>query len=66
MARKIAKANTTPIQIEWPRADPVELAKFDPATKTCTMNCGPHAHDPRKQVERIFLCGDCLVTETKQ
>lgn len=45
--------------IEWPRADPAALDKFDPATKTCTMNCGPHAHDPRSRKERLFLCSDC-------
>ncbi|KUG40589.1 hypothetical protein ALP79_200364 [Pseudomonas savastanoi pv. fraxini] len=31
-----------PAPIGWPRADPAALDKFDPATKTCTMNCGPH------------------------
>ncbi|EPC3890780.1 hypothetical protein ACRZHT_005534 [Citrobacter braakii] len=30
---------------DWRRADPAELAAFDPDTKVCTMNCGPHALD---------------------
>ncbi|TPG89835.1 hypothetical protein EAH72_31140 [Pseudomonas caspiana] len=45
--------------IEWPRAAPAALDQFDPATKTCNMNCGPHAHDPRSRKERLFLCDDC-------
>lgn len=45
--------------IEWPRADPAELQKFDPATKRCEMNCGPHAKDPRDAKERKFLCDEC-------
>lgn len=45
--------------IEWPRADPAELAKFDPSTKVCNMNCGPHKDDPRSRAERLFLCDDC-------
>jgi hypothetical protein len=45
--------------IEWPRADPAELAKFDPASKVCNMNCGQHARDPRSREERLFLCTDC-------
>lgn len=49
--------------IEWPRADPEALARFDPKTKTCTMNCGPHEHDPRSWAECKFLCDDCLITE---
>ena len=43
----------------WERADPVALAKFDPATKTCTMNCGKHALDPRCYKELRFMCDDC-------
>lgn len=46
-------------RIEWPRADPAALEKFDPATKICQMNCGPHAYDPRSRKERLFLCSDC-------
>lgn len=46
--------------IEWKRADPTALAAFDPASKLCTMNCGPHGRDPRNQDERMFLCDDCL------
>lgn len=45
--------------IEWARADPGALAAFDPTTKTCTMNCGPHGRDPRCSKERKFLCDDC-------
>lgn len=47
-------------EIEWPRADPAALAAFDPETKTCTMNCGPHALDPRSRKERKLLCDDCV------
>lgn len=45
--------------IVWPRADPVALAAFDPASKSCTMNCGKHGLDPRSAAERKFLCDDC-------
>jgi hypothetical protein len=41
------------------RADPAALAAFDPASKRCTMNCGPHSEDPREPAERKLLCGDC-------
>lgn len=44
----------------WPRADPAELARFDPRTKVCTMNCGPSSADPRTAAERQLLCTDCL------
>ena len=58
-ARK-GKASPPPeTPIEWPRADPAALANFDPATKSCTMNCGPHGLDPRSREERLFLCDDC-------
>lgn len=49
--------------IEWPRADPAELAKFDVRTKACTMNCGPSSLDQRTEKERRFLCDDCLTRE---
>jgi hypothetical protein len=49
--------------IVWTRADPAELARFDPSTKRCVMNCGPHRDDPRSAAERKLLCDDCL-TET--
>lgn len=52
-----------PKQIEWRRADPEELANFDPRTKACTMNCGPHRDDPRCEKERKFLCDDCAETQ---
>lgn len=44
---------------DWPRADPDELAKFNPGSKVCTMNCGPSSDDPRSEAERKFLCSDC-------
>ncbi|MBW7895158.1 MAG: hypothetical protein H3C27_08590 [Opitutaceae bacterium] len=47
--------------IPWPRANPKKLAKFDPKTKRCTMNCGQAAGDPRSKKECIFQCGDCEV-----
>jgi hypothetical protein len=46
--------------IVFQRADPAALAGFDPRTKCCTMNCGPHRDDPRTATERQFLCEDCL------
>lgn len=46
--------------IAWPRAKHSELVAFDPATKVCTMNCGPHRDDPRSAAERKLLCNDCL------
>ena len=36
------------------------LAAFDPSTRYCTMNCGPHRDDPRTNAERKLLCGDCV------
>lgn len=56
-ARKPARP--APAAIEWPRADPLALAYFDPRSKICTMNCGPSVHDPRTAAERKFLCDDC-------
>lgn len=44
---------------EWPRAKPEDLAKFDAATKVCTMNCGQSADDPRTAAEVKYLCSDC-------
>lgn len=46
--------------IQWPRADHAALAAFDPSTKLCIMNCGPHRDDPRTGAERKLLCGDCV------
>lgn len=51
--------------IVWERADPAALAAFDPASKTCTMNCGKHAHDPRSYKELKFMCDDCDCHEPK-
>lgn len=45
--------------IEFPRADLKALVEFDPRTKRCSMNCGPHRQDTRSDKERLFLCGDC-------
>lgn len=45
--------------IEFRRADPEALARFDPNTKRCTMNCGPHVQDMRTREERMFFCDDC-------
>lgn len=55
-----------PLRIErespiFTRADPAELARFDPATRICTMNCGPHRDDPRTEAERKLLCPDCWI-----
>ena len=59
-ARKPKPEQTPPpAPIDWPRADPAELATFDPASKVCNMNCGPHGLDPRSRAERLFLCDDC-------
>lgn len=55
---------TTPI--EFPRANPAELDKFDPSTKICTMNCGQHTDDSRSPAECKLLCDDCLRSIPKQ
>lgn len=52
-----------PDSIQWPRADPGELAAFDPSTRRCTMNCSPHRLDPRSHAERLLLCGDCDIVK---
>lgn len=46
-------------QKQFPRSTPAELEKLDPASKRCTMNCGPHAQDPRSMEERKLQCDDC-------
>ena len=56
---KKQKVTIAPQPIVFPRADPEALAAFDPRTKVCQMNCGPHRDDPRSPKERLFLCGDC-------
>ena len=48
-----------PAPITWQRAHPAQLAAFDPRTKRCSMNCGPHRDDPRSDLERLFLCDEC-------
>lgn len=55
-----ARAKPAPAPITWTRADPVQLASFDPRTKICVMNCGPSTLDPRSDAERLLLCDDCL------
>ena len=42
-------------QLVFERVDPELLKNFDMSTKRCTMNCGPHAQDPRSEKERVFL-----------
>lgn len=59
--KKLKVFPVVPKPIHWLRADPVALKNFDPSTKYCTMNCGPHRDDPRSAKERKFLCGDCQV-----
>jgi len=49
-----------PKPVVWERATPADLATFDPASKVCTMNCGPASGDPRSYAERKFLCDDCI------
>lgn len=49
----------------YQRANPAELARFDPASKICTMNCGPAAGDPRTANERKLLCDDCLTSNVQ-
>lgn len=58
--RREQKHRTTYTPIVWPRADPAALAAFNPDTKLCVMNCGPHVDDPRTSAERKLLCGDCV------
>jgi len=53
------------VKMIWPRSDPLALARFDPATKICTMNCGPSTHDPRSEKECKFQCTDCLVVPSR-
>lgn len=60
---KKSLSQPVPRPIDFPRADPEALAKFDPRTKACTMNCGPHAQDPRSEKERRFLCGECQTVQ---
>ena len=52
--------------LTFPRADPAELDRFDPETKRCTMNCGPHRDDPRSEKERRFLCDECETVAQKK
>lgn len=59
-SRKSKGAKAEPERpIEWERADPFALARFDPSTKRCDMNCGKNGLDPRSREERLFLCDLC-------
>lgn len=60
VGRQVPKRSALCAPIQWPRADPAALAAFDPCTRYCTMNCGPHRDDPRTSAERKLLCGDCV------
>lgn len=60
MSRKAMEPSTDPAPLVFTRADPDALARFDPHSKVCTMNCGPHLLDPRTTAERRLLCNDCL------
>lgn len=63
MKQKMTQQPAVSKPIEFTRADPAQLAKFDARTKVCTMNCGPHRDDPRETKERKFLCGECETNE---
>ena len=56
---KRAKACAPAAPMVWTRADPEALARFDPRTKVCSMNCGPSTDDPRCSNERALLCDEC-------
>lgn len=60
MAEKMKAVQVFTEPIKFKRADPAALAGFDPITRICTMNCGPHRQDPRTSKERKFLCDDCM------
>lgn len=57
------KRTAPPPPLTFPRADPDALKAFDPRTKICVMNCGPHNLDPRDGKERKFLCDECHVND---
>jgi hypothetical protein len=59
--RRRHKAGTqaAAVRLTFPRAAPADLARFDPRTKICSMNCGRHSDDPRSDHERAFLCDEC-------
>lgn len=61
MKKKALAGQAKPIV--FTRADPAALAKFDPSTKRCAMNCGPHIDDPRSWQERQLLCDECYPVE---
>ena len=60
VGRPVPKREAACMPLQWPRAHPADLARFDPRSRYCTMNCGPHAEDPRTEAERRLLCGDCV------
>ena len=59
MKNPVRKHEPAPLVFE--RASEEDLANFDPSTKVCSMNCGPHMDDPRSEDERRFLCQECYV-----
>lgn len=60
------KQTVQPVKgIVFKRADSEALATFDPDTKRCVMNCGPHAQDPRSNKERQFFCDECITIPAK-
>lgn len=59
MATRIKPPAPLEQPLTFTRADPAELARFDPSTKICMMNCGPHRDDPRTSAERKLLCPEC-------
>jgi len=59
MATRIKPPAVLEQPLTFTRADPAELERFDPATKICSMNCGPHRDDPRTPAERKLLCTEC-------
>lgn len=61
MAKRSKLPGPPPEPIVWPRADPKELAAFDPSSKLCVMNCAQHKSDPRSYEEHKLLCNDCQI-----
>lgn len=60
MKRTKSAVEVEPVPLTFTRAHPRDLEGFDPSSKRCTMNCGPHAQDPRSEAERRFLCPECV------
>ena len=64
MKRKPAPPVVSPMV--FTRADPAALARFDPRTKHCLMNCGRHSLDVRSKAERKFLCPECYEVDPSE